>query len=328
MSKFMDNIKGFISSTSWKIQKHSPEICLAVGIVTTIAGVVVACRATIKAKEVIEDHKKQMEVIHNCEESGKTHNEQGEIVEYTHEDAKKDSFSTLIKTGIKIGKLYLLSLILIGLSIFCQIKGYKTLSERLAMASAAYAALAAKFKDYRARVRDKFGEDEEKAIYHNIRAKDIEMTKTDEDGNAVTEKQTVFIADDDDYTALWSQYNEDGVKNLNWSPSVDRNLFWLRSEQAYLNSQLQLRKGRPVTLNEVRSRLGLPLTMKGQAVGWTYEPNNPNHKGDNYIDFGLEKLYMAYRNGEEMPGEASLILEFNCDGEILYAFNKHKEKAA
>lgn len=328
MSKFMDNIKGFISSTSWKIQKHSPEICLAVGIVTTIAGVVVACRATIKAKEVIEDHKKQMEAIHNCEESGKTQNENGEIVEYTHEDAKKDSFSALIKTGIKVAKLYLLSLILIGLSIFCQIKGYKTLSERLAMASAAYAALAAKFKDYRARVRDKFGEDEEKALYHNIRAKDIEMTKTDEDGNTVTEKQIVFIADDDDYTALWSQYNEDGVKNINWSPSIDRNLFWLKSEQAYLNAQLQLRKGRPVTLNEVRSRLGLPLTMKGQAVGWTYEPNNPNHKGDNYIDFGLEKLYMAYRNGEEMPGEASLILEFNCDGEILYAFNKHKEKAA
>ena len=90
MSKFMDNIKGFISSTSWKIQKHSPEICLVAGIVATVAGVVTACRATVKAQEVIEDHKKQMETIHKCEESGKTANEHGEITEYTHEDAKKD----------------------------------------------------------------------------------------------------------------------------------------------------------------------------------------------------------------------------------------------
>jgi len=326
MSKFMDNIKGFINSTSWKIQKHSPEICLAVGIVTTIAGVVTACRATIKAQEVLEDHKKQMETIHKCEETGKTTNEKGEIVEYTHEDAKKDSFTTLIKTGVKCLRLYLMSLILIGLSIFCQIKGYKTLSERLAMASAAYAALAAKFKDYRKRVRDKFGEEEEKAIYHNMRAKDITMTTTDEDGNVVEQKQTVMIADDDDYTALFTKYNSDGTVNTAWNPDIDRNLFWLRSEQSYLNSVLQLRNGKPVTLNEVRHRLGLPLTAKGQAVGWTYEPNNPNHKGDNYIDFGIDKIYRAYDNGEEVPGEASLVLEFNVDGDILYSFDKYKDK--
>lgn len=326
--KFIDNLKGFISSTSWKIQKHSPEICLAVGIVATIAGVVTACRSTIKAQEVIDDYEKQVETIHNCEGTGKTTNENGEIVEYTHEDAKKDSFTALIKTCVKCFKLYLLSLILIGLSIFCQIKGYKTLSNRLAMASAAYAALAAKFKDYRARVRDKLGETEEKAIFHNVRAKDITMTTTDEDGNTVEQKQTVMIADDDDYTALFTQYNSDGTLNTAWNRDIDRNLYWLRSEQAYLNSVLQLRNGKPVTLNEVRQRLGLPLTMKGQAVGWTYEPHNPNHKGDNYIDFGLEKLYMAYRNGEEVPGEASLVLEFNCDGEILYAFDKYKEKIA
>lgn len=326
MSTFVDNIKGFLSSTSWKIKKHSPEICLAVGIVTTIAGVVTACRATIKAQEVIDDHKKQMETIKKCEETGKTKNEQGEIVEYTHEDAKKDSVATLIKTCVKCCKLYFLSFLLLCLSIFCQIKGYKTLSERFAMASAAYAALAAKFKDYRKRVRDKFGEDEEKAIYHNVRAKDITMTTTDENGNVVEEKQTVMIADDDDYTALFTEYNDDGTKNIVWNNSLDRNLYWLQAEQAYLNSLLQLRNGKPVTLNEVRSRLGLPLTAKGQAVGWTYEPNNPNHKGDNYIDFGLERTYMAYRNGDEIPGEASLVLEFNVDGDILYSFNKYKNK--
>ena len=321
----MESVKGFVSSTSWKIKKHSPEILLVCGIVTTVAGVVTACRATLKAQDAMEEHKKQMDVIQKCEESGKTVNSDGETVEYTPEDAEKDKLTVKIKTTIKVSKLYFLSFILIGLSIFCQIKGYKTLSERLAMASAAYTALAAKFKGYRRRVADKLGDNEERAIYHDIKAQEIVQTKVDEDGNEIEEKQTIMIADDDDYSALFTQYNADGSLNPNWNNDADRNLTWLKMEQSYLNKLLQCRKGKPVTLNEVRSRLGLPLTMKGQAVGWIYDPNNTSHNGDNYIDFGLEPMFRAYRQGEEFPGEASFILDFNVDGDILYAFDKYKK---
>ena len=115
----MESVKGFVSSTSWKIKKHSPEILLVCGIVTTVAGVVTACRATLKAQDAMEEHKKQMDVIQKCEESGKTVNSDGETVEYTPEDAEKDKLTVKIKTTIKVSKLYFLSFILIGLSIFC-----------------------------------------------------------------------------------------------------------------------------------------------------------------------------------------------------------------
>lgn len=315
------SIKGFVSKTSWKIEKHAPEILLVTGIAATIAGVVTACRATVKAQEVIDEHKKQLDIIEKSEADGVTVNADGETVAYTHDDAKKDRLTTLVKTGTKCVKLYLLSLILIGLSIFCQIRGYKTLSQRLAAASAAYAALATKFRDYRKRVADKFGETEERTIYHDMKAVDVQRNGEDENGNPIEGKvETVFVADDDDYTALFSQFNKDGIINPEWYPDSDQNLSKLQIKQNYWNKVLQCRKGRPVTLNEVRRDLGLETTQKGQAVGWVWRPDDPNHIGDNEILFGIDPLIRAYRNGEEMPDESSILLDFNVDGNILYAF--------
>lgn len=321
LKNITDSIKGFVSNASWQIEKHKPEILLVTGIASTVAGVVLACRATIKAQSVVEEHQKQLEVIDKAEETGTAVNADGEVVEYTPDDAKKDRRTSLLKTGVKCGKLYLLSLLLIGLSIFCQIKGYKTLSERLAMASAAYAALATKFKDYRKRVADKLGPDEEAVIYHDMKAVDVVRNGEDENGNPTEGSgvDTVFVADDDDYSALFTQFNKDGMLNPNWQPDSEQNLNWLRMEQDYWNHKLKCRKGKPVFLNEVRERLGVGHTQKAAITGWVWKPDDPNHNGDNYIDFGLDRLIRAYRNGDEMPDEASFVLDFNVDGNVLYA---------
>lgn len=321
LKNITDSIKGFVSSTSWKIEKHAPEILLVTGIVSTIAAVAMAVKATPKAMEVIEEHKKQLEVIEKSEEAGATVDENGKTVEYTPDDAKKDRRITLGKTVVGCAKLYAPSALLLGLSIFCQIKGYKTLSRRLAEASMAYAALASKFKEYRKRVADKFGIDEERKIYHNMKAVDVIRNGEDENGNPTEGSgvDTVYLADDDDYTALFTQFDKDGVLNPNWYPDSEQNLDWLRMEQDYWNKVLKCRKGKPVFLNEVRERLRVGRTQKAQAVGWVYKPNDPNHNGDNYIDFGLDRLIKAYRNGDEMPDEASFVLDFNVDGNVLYA---------
>lgn len=321
LKNITDSIKGFVSSTSWKIEKHAPEILLVTGIVSTVAAVVMAVKATPKAMAVIEEHKKQLDVIEKSEEAGAAIDENGKKVEYSHDDARKDRRTTLVRTVVDCSKLYALSAFLLALSVFCQIKGYKTLSRRLAEASMAYAALAKKFKEYRKRIADKYGVDEERKIYHNMKA--VEVVDNGEDGNGNptdgTGVNTVFVADDDDYTALFTQFDKDGVLNPNWYPDSEQNLDWLQMEQDYWNKVLKCRKGKPVFLNEVRERLRVGRTQKGQAVGWVYKPDDPHHIGDNYIDFGLDRLIRAYRNGDEMPDEASFVLDFNVDGNILYA---------
>ena len=317
----LTSVKGFISSTSWKIEKHAPEIFLCVGIVSTIGSVVAAVKATPKANAILEDHKQQMEVVHKCSETGLSlDKETGKNVEYTKTDLKNDTISVYAKTGWKLMKLFTPTALLVGASIVSQICGYKVLSQRLAAASAAYAALATKFKEYRKRVAEKIGTEDEKKLCHGVKAKEITTTQLDENGNPVEGKDVVYIADDDDYTGIFSQFNRDGILNPNWYPDSDQNLTWLEMEEAYWDKVLKCRKGKPVTLNEVRERLGLGKTQKGQATGWVYAPDNPKHIGDNRISFGLDPIIRAYRNGEEMPDDNSFVLDFNVDGNILYAF--------
>lgn len=323
----IDSAKGFVSKTSWKIQKHAPEILLTVGIISTIGAVVTAIRATKKAEPILEEHKSRMEMIHKCEDLGMTGNpETGENVEYTHEDAKNETIKTYLVTGGKLVLTFTPTALLMGGSIASQVCGYKVMANRLAQASAAYALLAAKFKGYRKRVAEKLGVSEERMLYHDMKATDITRTTVDEDGNVVKNKVTVFVADDDDYSAVFTQYNNDGVLNPEWYPDSEQNLYKLQIKQDYWNKILRARKGRPVTLNEVRKDLGLEVTQKGQAVGWVYDPDNPDHIGDNKILFGIDPIVKAYRDGEEIPDENSFVLDFNVDGEILYAINNKENQ--
>lgn len=314
MNAMIAKAQGFLSKTSWQIQKHSPELLMIVGVIGTIAGVVSACRATVKASDVVEEHKKQIEVVHKCSETGKT--AKGEA--YTSSDTKKDTTVIYVQTGIKMLKLYAPSVILIGGSLTGMVCSNYILRKRLENIAIAYAGLNKLFKEYRTRVAEKYGAEEERKLRHNINVVEItEMTgELDENGDEKIITHTINVADDDDYTDFFdegSPYWEKG--------SPEYNLDFLMAEQTHLNNVLRARAGKPVFLNEVRERLGLRKTQTGQAVGWTYEPNNPDHIGDNYIDFGLKDVITLYRAGkyDESPFDRSFLLDFNVDGNVMYA---------
>lgn len=55
-----------------------------------------------------------------------------------------------------------------------------------------------------------------------------------------------------------------------------------------------------------------------QIVGWIYDPDDPNHKGDNVISFGLyDPVTGALVTDAQNTEDNSLILDFNIDGVII-----------
>ena len=54
------------------IQKKSPEILVAVGVVGVVASAVMACKATPKACKVAEKNAQQLDTIHTADENGVT----------------------------------------------------------------------------------------------------------------------------------------------------------------------------------------------------------------------------------------------------------------
>ena len=287
-----------------KAIKHSPEILAGVGVVGVVGSLVMACKATTKLSDILEESKEQLDKIKEVA-ADPVYEEK-----YSQDDAKKDTTITYVQTAMKVTKLYAPSVILCASSLGCLLASNNILKKRNAALSAAYMTVDKSFKEYRKRVADRFGEEVEKEIRYNIKAEEV-VTSVDENGNAVTE--TVKVMDGTDDPNSYSDYARFFDESCAaWQNDAEYNLTFLKAQQQYANDLLKAR-GR-LFLNEVYRMLGIDETKAGQVVGWVYNPDNPT--GDNFVDFGIYNMQRervrAFVNGYE----PNILLDFNVDGVI------------
>lgn len=301
----MNNVSRSLNKVGFQLKKHSPEILIAVGVVGTVASAVMACKATLKVNEITEEHKKNVDAVHEATEKGCT----AVGIDYSVEDSKKDLTTIYAQTGIKIAKLYAPAVALGVLSLGCVVKSNNILRKRNVALAAAYATVDKTFKEYRGRVVERFGKEIDKELRYNIKAKEIEEKIVDENGEEKVVKKAVEVSGIEGYSDYAKFFDESSPC---WTKDPEMNLMFLKCEQNYANDLLKSR-GR-VFLNDVYKRLGIPETKAGQVVGWVYNPNDP--VGDNYIDFGIYDLYKE-KNRDFVNGyERSILLDFNVDGNI------------
>lgn len=289
------------------LKKNSPKILMGVGIAGSVVSTVLACKATLKVKDILDEKNETVEQIHNCVED--------ETLDYNEEDKKKDLTILYAQTGVKLAKLYLPSIALGALSIASIISGYKILNKRNVALAAAYTVVDKGFKNYRKNVVERFGEEVDRELRHNIKAKQIEEKYIDKDGNEKTRKKKVYeIAEDkkpgegiSEYAKFFDEWNTD-----EHSKDPEYNLMFLRKQQDYANEVLK-HQGY-LFLNEVYDMLGIPRTQAGQVVGWIYDENNPT--GDNYVDFGIYDLHDQQKRDFVNGLERNILLDFNVDGVI------------
>ena len=289
------------------LKKNSPKILMGVGIAGSVVSTVLACKATLKVRDILDEKNETVEQIHNCVED--------ETVDYNEEDKKKDLTILYAQTGVKLAKLYLPSIALGALSIASIISGYKILNKRNVALAAAYTVVDKGFKNYRKNVVERFGEEVDRELRHNIKAKQIEEKYIDKDGNEKTRKKKVYEISEDkkpgegisEYAKFFDEWNTD-----EHSKDPEYNLMFLRKQQDYANEVLK-HQGY-LFLNEVYDMLGIPRTQAGQVVGWIYDENNPT--GDNYVDFGIYDLHDQQKRDFVNGLERNILLDFNVDGVI------------
>ena len=291
-----------LSSTQYQVKKHSPEILMVAGIAGTIVGTVLACKATTKVSEIIEEKNKNVEDVHTCLEKKSN--------EYTEEDSKKDLTIIYAQTGVKLFKLYAPAIGVMTLSFASIIAGHKVLKKRNIAIAAAYAAIDKGFKQYRKNVIKEFGEGVDQQMRFGLKSKEIK--KKDKDGKTV--KETEYYIDPDanplDNISEYARFFD--AASSNFAKDPEYNMMFLRRQQDYANEMLKSRGH--LFLNEVYDLLDIPRSKAGQVVGWVYDKNG-NTKGDNYVDFGLYRNDQGTRrfvNGLEY----NILLDFNVDGVI------------
>lgn len=290
----------------FQLKKHSPEILVVTGVVGTVVSAVMACKATTKVSTILDKTKESVDAIHECANNPEF------AEEYTKEDAQKDLVITYAKTGVEMAKLYGPSVILGTTSIASILVGHNILRKRNLALAAAYQIVDTGFKQYRGRVVERFGEQMDKELQYNIKAKEVEETITDKKGKEKTVTKTVEVADP--AAAAMSPYTFcfDETSSC-WVRDAESNKFFLLRQQDYANDKLKA-KGH-MFLNEVLDMVGIPRCRAGQTVGWVYDEKNPI--GDNYIDFGIFDIRCEANRNFVNGLEKSIWLNFNVDGDIL-----------
>ena len=286
------------------IKTHSPEILVAAGVIGGVGAAVMACKATLKVNEIIDEAKENIEKIHVATETGET--EAG--LEYSVEDSKKDLTLVYVQTGLKFAKLYGPSIILGTASIASIIAGHNKRYERYAAMSTAYALVDKGYKEYRNRVVDRFGKELDKELLTGAKAIQVEKTVTDEKGEEKTVTETVDVVESDLLTSPYMFFFDDGCKGWEKSPEWNKN--FLIQAQCWFNDRLKTVGY--VYLNEILKYLGIPLTEMGQTVGWMLG------NGDDYIDFGMTDVNRRTVRDFVNGYEPTILLHFNCDGEIAH----------
>lgn len=309
-------IKNTFNKVAFRVQKHVPEILVGAGVVGTVASAVLACRATLKVDDILDETSEKVDIIHESVDSGKTPDGR----DYSVEDSKKDLVIVYSQTVVKFVKLYGPSVALGAASIASILSGHNILRKRNLALAAAYTIVDQSFKDYRSRVIDRFGETVDKELKHNLKATKFKIKEEDEEtGKTKTVTKPGFVVnnptDVSEYARFFDRFsmNEDGESVINpyWNDVPEYNLMFLKSTERYANERL-VSQGR-LFLNEVYDMLGIPRSKAGQIVGWVYDPEKGN--GDNYVDFGLYKDNLSY--SDFVNGfDPAILLDFNVDGNV------------
>ena len=302
--KFMNGVNRTLSKAGLKIKKHSPEILIVAGIAGVVTSAVMACKATTKINDILDQTKEEVGKVNDAIDNEKIPEDV-----YSKEDAKKDLAIIYIQTGVKLVKLYGPSLILGALSITSILASNNILHKRNVALAAAYAAIDNGFKEYRGRVIERFGKDLDRELKYNIKAKEISETTVDENGKETTVTKTVPVVEYEE-PSDYARFFCEGCAG--WTKDPEMNLVFLKQQQNWANELLKTRGH--LFLNEVYDMLGIERSKAGQVVGWVYDETNPDC--DNYVDFGIYDIYNERKRAFVNGWERSILLDFNVDGDI------------
>lgn len=322
-----------IAKAGQTVAKNSPTILTVGGVVGIGVTIFLACRATLKAQKVVEDHHERREKVEEKFEKSEDVTDK----EYTRELAKVYG-----KTIADMTKLYTVPAVLGVASIVSILGGYKILSDRnvkltnsLAAVTAAYQQLDKFTKQYRKRVRDDAGKDKDLEYAYGVTKDKCETVspegKKENLKGTLHTKDGVSKKDISDFEKLNPYVAVFDERSREYKNSASMNLTTIKGQ---LNAWNDIAKARiaeakcggaypVITQNEVRRSLDLPETSAGAVTGWDLASDDY----DGFIDFGINTITYPQNELFAEGRSTACVLEFNCTGNVIDCFDKQVDFA-
>lgn len=256
----------------YKAIQNSPELYLVAGTVLLGVGIVTACRATLKADEILDDLKEELDKIEETKEASDKIAEEteGRVERYTETDRNEDIKNSKIQHSVQIAREFVVPALCIAGGLGCMYRGHFVLKDRYLGMTAAYESVRMLFRKYRDRViADQGLEADQRYLYGTKNTSIVDMNP---DGTV----SNVQKADDPDVKAmpgvmLFDSYSKKFVKDRN------ANAMTVSTVESWANRLLH-RRGY-VFLSEILEELDMPAVPHGNCFGWV-----SGGDGDNRID--------------------------------------------
>lgn len=278
------NLTRFAGTAQLALKKHSPTILMVVGIGSGIGAAVMACKASYHIEEKVKPSYDKIDILKKEEDVN-----------------KKALTKEYIGAGKIIVKEYAPALALGSVSVASILASHHILSARNVALTAAYNGVKGAFDDYRKRVVEKFGADQDESFLFGTKKQKVV------DADTGAEKE-VRVPDESFSThSPYARFFDNGSKG--WSQDAYSRMLFLTAQEREANRRLYTRGW--LLLNDVYDMLDLPRTSAGCIVGWHLDGT-----GDKYVDFGFhnqkDELVRDFVNGYE----EAVLLDFNVDGVI------------
>lgn len=271
-----------------KSKKNSPHIFFGLGLAGVVGGAVLACRATLKLEETVDEINNDLSIVKET----KSRVDNPKDV-YSDQDYYKDLGYVYGKATRSVVKLYGPAVLVGGIGIAALTGSHIQMTRRNAALMTSLAAVNQAYAKYRERMQEELGPERENDIFYGT---DAVEERSDSDDSGENSDRLGH--------SIYAQFFDE--RNVNYQNDPELNRIFIQLQQNYFNYRLNAHGH--VFLNEVYDRLGLERTTAGAVVGWVL-----NGDGDNYIDFGLnEERCAAFIDGYEK----NVILDFNVDGVI------------
>jgi hypothetical protein len=269
-------------------QKHAPTILFGAGVVGVVATTVLACKATLKLEETLDEVNENLEAA--------------KLTRFPEDASQRDVAYIYVQGITRVARLYAPAIACGALSIGALAGSHRVLTKRNLALTAAYSAVEKGFNDYRTRVVEEFGEDKDRELRYGTDTEKI--TTEGKDGKTKT-KEVKIVGPNS--ASVYARFFDEYCKN--WKRQPEYNLLFLQCQQNYANDLLQSRGH--IFLNEVYDMIGIDRSKAGAVVGWVISKD-----GDNFVDFGIfdgdNPKARDFVNGRE----GSILLDFNVDGVI------------
>lgn len=314
--------KRFVGTAALGIRRHSPEILMGVGVVSSVLAVVFAAKDQPKAVEAKEKYKSDMSFIEDAHEIGETAINQ----EYTDKDYANDKIIAKVNYAKNTVKAYKRSIIFETVALACFGGAFGILSARYAGAVAYGASMKAGWDAYREQVRKDQGAEKDLEYMTGAKKEKVKVTEIDENGKKHTKTIEQWCLDPNLEGLPWVSYSPYAIRI-----TPEHNI-WKNNggNPMLMENQLKIIQNNLTTHLHMNGSLTLEHVLAGQNglgydlrdTNYNFDPNITRNIG--WLDTKTEGQDRCVNLGcwdEEgnlnyFPGQC-IILDLNCDGWIM-----------